>query len=109
MALGRKGSRRIVVDSTAYRWRLRRRPTYFQGLCWTPCSFAVVHADAVGTMLVVTTNQPHASNWIGREAEPVLPSDVAQAIKRALREGWSPTAPGSPFHLDLSADFKPSP
>ncbi|MCX4907398.1 hypothetical protein [Streptomyces sp. NBC_00878] len=110
MALGGKGSRRIVVDSTAYRWRLRCRPTYFQGLCWTPCSFAVEHAvDAVGTTLVVTTNQPHASNWIGREAPPVLPSDVAQAIERAHREGWSPTAPGSPFHLDLSAGFTPSP
>lgn len=32
MALGRRGSRRIVVDGTAYRWRLRRSPTYFQGL-----------------------------------------------------------------------------
>ena len=28
MAIGRKGSRRIVVDGTTYRWRLRRRPTY---------------------------------------------------------------------------------
>lgn len=24
MAIGRKGSRRIVVDGTTYRWRLRR-------------------------------------------------------------------------------------
>ena len=109
MALGRKGTRRIVVDSTVYRWRLRRRPTYFQGLCWAPCSFAVEHTDATGTTLVVTTNQPHASNWIGREAKPVLPSDVAQAIERALREGWAPTVPGSPFHLDVSAGFTPSP
>ncbi|MFE4256007.1 hypothetical protein ACFRU3_42535 [Streptomyces sp. NPDC056910] len=109
MALGRKGARRIVVDDTAYRWRLRRRPTYFQGLTWSPCTFAVEHADTPGTTLVVTSNQPHLSNWIGREARPVLPSDVAQAIERALREGWSPTAPGSPWHLDLSAGFTPSP
>ncbi|MGW4102576.1 hypothetical protein [Streptomyces sp. NPDC004976] len=109
MALGRKGARSIVVDGTAYRWRLRRRPTYFQGLAWSPCTFAVEHADAPGTTLVVTTDQPHLNNWIGREAEPVLPSDVAQAIQRALREGWTPTIPGSPFHLDLSAGFIPSP
>jgi hypothetical protein len=32
MALVRKEARRIVVDGTAYRWRLRGRPTYFQGL-----------------------------------------------------------------------------
>ncbi|MPY54851.1 hypothetical protein [Streptomyces acidicola] len=109
MALGRRGARRIVVDGTAYRWRLRRRPTYFQGLAWSPCTFAVEHADTPGTTLVVTTNQPHLSNWIGREARPVLPSDVAQAIERALREGWTPTAPGSPCHLDLSGGFTPSP
>ncbi|WP_328434269.1 hypothetical protein [Streptomyces sp. NBC_00425] len=109
MALGRKGSRRIVVDGTAYRWRLRRRPTYFQALAWTPCAFAVEHADVPGTTLVATTDQPHPSNWFRREAKPVLPSDVAQTIQLALREGWTPTAPGSPFHLDLSAGFTPSP
>jgi hypothetical protein len=109
MTLGRKGARRIVVDGTAYRWRLRCRPTYFQGLAWTPCTFAVEHADTAGATLVVTTNQPHPSNWIGREAKPVLPSDVAHIIGPALREGWEPTAPGSPFRLDLSAGFTPSP
>ncbi|MDH6214923.1 hypothetical protein [Streptomyces pseudovenezuelae] len=109
MALGRKGARRIVVEGTAYRWRLRRRPTYFQALAWTPCTFAVEHADEGGSILVVTTNHPHASNWFGREAKPVLPSDVTQAVQLALREGWTPTEPGSPFHLDLSAGFTPSP
>ncbi|WP_345580461.1 hypothetical protein [Streptomyces prasinosporus] len=109
MTLGRKGARRIVVDGTAYRWRLRRRPTYFRGLAWTPCTFAVEHADTAGTTLVVTTNQPHPNNWIGREAKPVLPSHVAHIIGRALREGGKPTAPGSPFRLDLSADFTSSP
>ena len=38
MALVRKGSRQIVVDGTAYRWRLRGRPTYSQGLAWSPCT-----------------------------------------------------------------------
>ncbi|KPI30674.1 hypothetical protein OV320_0337 [Actinobacteria bacterium OV320] len=32
MALVRKGSGQIVVDGTAYRWRLRARPTYPRGL-----------------------------------------------------------------------------
>ena len=107
MALVRKGSRRIVVDGTAYRWRLRGRPTYFQGLAWSPCTFAVEHADAPGMTLVVTTDQ-HPSNWTGREAEPVLPSRVAAAVWVALREGWTPTAPGSAFHLDQSAGFAAS-
>lgn len=108
MALVRKGSRRIVVDGTVYRWRLRGRPTYFQGLAWSPCTFAVEHADTPGMTLVVTTDQPHPSNWIGREAESVLPSGVAAAVRLALREGWTPTAPGSAFHLDQSLGFTPS-
>ncbi|MFF2061585.1 hypothetical protein ACFVWZ_07260 [Streptomyces sp. NPDC058200] len=107
MALVRKGSRRIAVDGTVYRWRLRGKPTYFQGLAWSPSTFAVELADTPGATLVVTTDQPHPSNWLGREAMPVLPSSVAQAIQLALREGWIPTAPGSPFHLDQSAGFSP--
>ncbi|MGW3957616.1 hypothetical protein ACWEKM_43630 [Streptomyces sp. NPDC004752] len=108
MALVHKGSRRIVVDGTVYHWRLRGRPTYFQGLAWSPCTFAVEHADTPGMTLVVTTDQPHPSNWIGREAEPVLPSGVAEAVRLALLEGWTPTAQGSVLHLDLSAGFMPS-
>ena len=107
MALGRKGARRIVVDGTTYRWRLRSRPTYFQGMAWTPCTFAVEHADSAGpgTTLLVTTGQPHLSNWLGREGKPILPPDVARAIRHALREGWRPASPGTPFHLDLSTGF----
>lgn len=107
MTLVRKGSRRIVVDGTAYRWRLRGRPTYFQGLVWSPCTFAVEHAETPGAVLMVTTDQPHTSNWINRKAEPVLPSGVAAAIRLALREGWAPTTPGSAFHIDTSAGFTP--
>ncbi|MFC9633323.1 hypothetical protein ACFTY8_29655 [Streptomyces mirabilis] len=106
MALVR--SRRIVVDGTAYRWRLRGKPTYVQSLAWSPCTFAVEHADTAGTTLVVTTDQPHPRNWIGREAEPVLPSGVAAAIRLALRDGWAPTASGSSFRLDQSAGFTAS-
>jgi hypothetical protein len=87
MVLVRKGSRRIVVDGTVYRWRLRGRPTYFQGLAWSPCTFAVEHADTRGQTLVVTTHQPHPSNWIGREAEPVLPTAVAAAVRLAPARG----------------------
>ncbi|ANS66742.1 hypothetical protein SLINC_4518 [Streptomyces lincolnensis] len=59
--------------------------------------------------LVVTTGQPHLSNWIGREAEPVLPSSVAAAVRLALHMGWTPTAAGSAFHVEQSAGFTLSP
>ena len=97
MALARKGTRHIVVDGTTYRWHLRGRPTYSQALAWSPCTFAVEHADGPGTTLVVTTDHPHPSNRLGHEAKPVLPSDITHAIERALREGWTrrPPAPRS--------------
>lgn len=106
MALNKKGSRRIVVDGSAYRWRLRRRPTYDQGMCWSPCTYAVEHAERPGAVLVVTTDQPHITNWVGRVGNPVRPADVADAIRDARARGWTAELPGSPFHLDRSGDFK---
>ena len=43
MAIPFKGSRRIVVDGTAYRWRIRRKPTRIQADygCGSPLTFAV--------------------------------------------------------------------
>ena len=107
VALGRKGSRRIVVDGTPYRWRLRGRPTYGRGMGWLPSSYAVEQTGGPGSVLVVTTNQPHASNWVGLPAGPVLPRDVADAVRDALARGWTPGHPGVPFFLDKSADFVP--
>lgn len=111
MALNKKGSRRITVDGAAYRWRIRRKPSYMQGLCWTPLAYAVELADddRPGRTLVVTTGQPHSSNWLGVEAEPVRPDHVAASIKEALAQGWEPAGSGSPFLLDQSATFVPSP
>ncbi len=109
MALGRKGAWRIVVDGTGYRWWLRRRPTYGQALCWSPCTYAVKHAVHPGTTLIVTTDQAHTGNWLERLVKAVVPSDVADAVKAALQQGWVPTRAGSPFHLDQSAGFSFSP
>ncbi|QIP82779.1 hypothetical protein GLX30_00280 [Streptomyces sp. Tu 2975] len=108
MALARKGSRRITVDGAAYRWRLRGRPTYDQGMVWSPLTYAVEIADGPGTTLVVTTDQPHPGNWLGRTAAPLLPSHVADSIRTARADGWTPGGPGSPFRLDRSQGFVPS-
>ncbi|MFF5284375.1 hypothetical protein [Streptomyces sp. NPDC013171] len=108
MAMVKKGSRLITVDGTAYRWRVRGRPTYEQGLVRSPLTYAVEHAEASGTTLVVTTNQPHPSNWFGTQGSPILPAQVADSVRTALTNGWTPKSPGSPFHLDLSAGFDSS-
>lgn len=109
MALVKKGSRLINVDGTTYRWRLRGRPTYDQGLVWSPLTYAVEHAATPGTTLVVTTNQPHPSNWYGTHGSPILPAQVVHSIRTALADGWTPASPGSPFQLDQSAGFVKSP
>ncbi|WP_328726084.1 hypothetical protein [Streptomyces sp. NBC_00259] len=107
MTLNKKGSRRIVVDGIAYRWRIRRKPSCTQGLCWTPLVYAVgiTDSDRPGRALVVTTGLPHPGNWVGVEAEPVPPAHVAAAIKEARAQGWDPSAPGSPFLLNQAAGF----
>lgn len=105
MALAKKGSRHITVDGITYRWRIRRRPTYSQALAWSPLTYAVEHGDSSGTVLMVTTNQPHPSNWLVAPGSPVLPSDVADSIRTARAQGWNPEKPGPPFHLDQSEGF----
>ncbi|MFC4561812.1 hypothetical protein ACFO4E_08075 [Nocardiopsis mangrovi] len=105
MALVKKGARRIVVDGAAYRWRLRSRPTYCQAMAWGRCTYAVEGADAPGAVLVVTTAGPRMDGIARRDraAVPVLPSDVARAIRAALVGGWTPWEAGPPFRLDLEA------
>jgi hypothetical protein len=107
MALNKKGSRRITVDGLEYRWRIRRKPSYMQGLCWTPMTYAVEAANPghPGTTLVVTTGQAHPGNWLGVEAEPIRPAHVAASIREARNQGWDPVSAGCPFQLDRSAGF----
>ncbi|PWI20246.1 hypothetical protein DI272_01270 [Streptomyces sp. Act143] len=105
MALVKKGSRHITVDGTTYRWRLRGRPTYCQGLVWSPLTYAVEHAETPGTTLVVITGRPHPDNWLGAPVDPVLPSGVADSIRAALAGGWTPEKPGPPHLLDRSEGF----
>ncbi len=101
MALARRGSRPITVDGRGYRWRVRSKPTYSQGLNWSSLTFAVEAIGDAGSILVVSTQSPHPGNWLALPASPVLPAMVAAVIRAALRRGWQPDRPGSPFVLDL--------
>lgn len=102
MAITKKGSRRILVEGSAYRWAVRSRPTYAQALGQSPTSFAVELEGIGQTTLVVTlsTNRPDA--WIDSTASTVTPSTVERAICAALRQGWRPSERGTPYVLALS-------
>lgn len=102
MALRKRGTRPIVVDGIRYRWLVRRKPTYSQGLTWSPLTFAVERTEPPScATLIVRLASPHPGNWINAPAAPVLPSAVARAIRQAHDRGWQPDHPKSPFTLSL--------
>ncbi|BCM92598.1 hypothetical protein IAD21_04480 [Abditibacteriota bacterium] len=99
MAILKKGSRRIVVDGHNFLWRVRHKPTYSQGFCWSSLILSIQDADVPGSTLVVALHQPQMSNWLQRLSSPVLPSQVADYVRRAINLGWQPTQHGKPFLL----------
>ncbi|AJE84053.1 hypothetical protein SLNWT_3677 [Streptomyces albus] len=50
---------------------------------------------------------PTPRNWLAAQAEPILPSAVAAAIRAARDAGWAPEGGSSPFELDRSEGFVP--
>lgn len=102
MSLASKGSRRIVVEGTAYRWVVRPGPTYSQALTWRPLSFAVELENAGQSILAVTLDATRPDNWLGEKGFVVTPSLVAHAIRQAVEQGWKPQSKGSPHKLVLS-------
>jgi hypothetical protein len=103
MAIPKKGSRLIVVEDTTYRWRVRHKPTYHQGLAWSNLILAVESAESKGSVLVVELSQAHPSKWVGEPPVPVLPIDVELCIRKALSAGWRPSEEGKAFQLLQSA------
>src|SRR5262245_14394258 len=105
MAIVKKGGRNIVVDGTAYRWRVRRKPTYGQEVFQGPFRFSVEKAGAGGAVLVVLVPQKHPKSVYTQDPSPILPSFVTLCIRQALVEGWTPNEPGPQFVLDLSKEI----
>jgi len=102
MSLAKKGSRRIVVEQVAYRWSVRPRPTYHQGLGGA-LVFAVEREVGGQSILVVTLDAPRPDNCFHAPGCVVTPAMVAHAIRQGLAQGWMPACTGSPFALTLSA------
>ena len=104
MAIPKRGSRNIVVNGEPYRWYMRRKPSYGQGLCEGFMSFAIEHADVNGSTLLVTLPQYHPRNWMGAEIVSIIPANVEAYIQTALARGWQPQKPGKTFALDMTKD-----
>nr|BEK64446.1 hypothetical protein KPHV_16730 [Kitasatospora purpeofusca] len=109
MTLPRKGSRLITVDQVRYRWAVRRRPTYSQGIGQSPLTVAVERAEEPGSVLVVRFLGAHPGNWLGLPTVGATPASVALAVRDARERGWQPETRGGPFHLELPQGSTPVP
>ena len=96
MAIPRKGSRLIRVDGVMYRWLVRHKPTYAQGL-ESAMTFAVEASDARGQVLIVTTGWWRPDNWLNAPCRTVSPRVVERAVRSALAAGWRPGEGGGRF------------
>ncbi|MCE9553692.1 MAG: hypothetical protein K8T91_10020 [Planctomycetes bacterium] len=99
MTIPRKGSRRIVVDGTEYRWRVRHRPTYSQLALGHTLSVAIDIGENPQCTLLVDLSRAHLSNALGEPSTPVTPLEVSNLIRNARIAGWNPTEPGSAFKM----------
>jgi hypothetical protein len=64
MGMLKKGSRLLIVDGIEYRWRVRNKPTYSQGLTSSPLILAIEQASNPGAKLVAELPSAHPSNWM---------------------------------------------
>ncbi|GAA3293691.1 hypothetical protein Dvina_19570 [Dactylosporangium vinaceum] len=100
MAIARKHSRRIVVDNVIYRWTVRRRPTYGQGLA-SPIFFVAELLHEPAGKLLVWLPAARPDNWLGAASAVVTPALVASQIADARAAGWDPTRRGPVFQVKL--------
>jgi hypothetical protein len=97
MAIPKKGSRKIIVDSVEYRWTIRSKPTYCQGAFGNDMTAAVELTTFPGQVLSISFPWMRCDSWIGNPEIPVTPRDIEDCIKGALKKGWCPRELGSAF------------
>ena len=100
MSIPKKGSRLFVHAGAQFRWRIRKKPTYAQGLEDAPMRLAVERIAPPGdSVLVVDLKISRPDNWLSAHQTAVAPRMVRAMIAKALRAGWAP-ATGGPFVLE---------
>lgn len=116
MTLTSKGSRSLVVDGAAYRWSVRRKPTYCQEMGWSNLSFFVEAASGGLCTLHVLTQAARADSVAasvddlpGSPSMAVTPALVAHSIRLALQQGWQPQQRDSAFELRLASPTEITP
>jgi hypothetical protein len=101
MSIPRTGSRQLIVDGIAYRWRVRSRPTYAQALAQSRLTVAVQVSDGSGRALHLHLPTARVDNWLHSPGYVVMPRDMERWIRFALSQGWTPTSKGPPLLMSL--------
>jgi hypothetical protein len=97
MAIPKKGSRKFTVDGITYRWLIRRKPTYGQGI-QGGMNIAIEQIAAKDTTTLVTwlaRNRP--DNWIVPNYTSISPADIENYIRTAIKQGWKSDEAGKTF------------
>lgn len=100
MAIPKKGSRKIVVDGIEYRWRIRWKPSYGQGIGESNLTAVVELYENPQSTLVITFPWLRLDALVGVAEETVMPKMIKNCIKNALAQGWNPNKKGKTFKLN---------
>lgn len=102
MTIRQKHSRRICIEGIHYRWVVRDRPTYLQGVGMSNLSVAVEQTDAPECVLRIVVPVARKDNWLLAPGYVIKPSDLSRWIPKVLAAGWEPGKRGSGFELRLT-------
>ena len=98
MAMPKRGARLVEYDGQEFLWRIRKKPTYVQGVYSSPMTISVQKADSPSPkVLLVTLNVSRPDNWIAGHQTQITPRMIKMMINGALADGWNPDDGGSVF------------
>ena len=94
MALSRKGSRKIVVRDTEYRWAIRSKHTYMQAAYGLSATATVELYENPQSTLSIGFPWARCDNWLEAQAKAITPAVISRCIQEALALGWKADDPG---------------
>ncbi|WP_171472256.1 hypothetical protein [Frigoriglobus tundricola] len=106
MAISKKYSRRIVVDGVAYRWRIPPEVEYDQTAHDGHLIVNVWPEKGAGQTLRLYGGL-HPMRERATASVVITPRRVADAIRAALRAGWTPMTSNQLFRLDILPTDEP--
>lgn len=102
MTIPSAGSRKIRIGNDDFRWRVRDRATYDQGIAVSHLAVAIESSHSRGQTLHLTLPALRCDNWLFHPGYVVTPVDVGRWIPLAIQRGWLPNQPGPTFRLKLT-------